>query len=91
MKSRVHIYVFGVVQGVFFRANTQEQASMLGITGWVKNKSDGSVEIVAEGEKGQLDALVQWTKHGPSTANVTKHQYIWEEYKNEFKNFEIRY
>ena len=48
MKSRLHVIVFGIVQGVFFRANTKEQADHLDITGWVKNRTDGGVEIIAD-------------------------------------------
>ena len=90
MKSRLHVIVFGIVQGVFFRANTKEQADHLDITGWVKNRTDGGVEIIAEGEKEKLESLLEWTKYGPTGARVTRHQFTWENYKEEFDFFEIR-
>ena len=52
-EKRVHIFVSGLVQGVFFRDSTRQKAQELGITGWVRNLIDGRVEIVAEGEKGK--------------------------------------
>lgn len=66
------IKVTGKVQGVYFRASTQEQAKRLRIKGWCKNESDGSVLIIAEGSEENLNALVEWCHHGPSNANVEK-------------------
>jgi acylphosphatase len=84
--------IFGIVQGVFFRAGTQDTVHRIqGITGWVRNLPDGSVECLAEGEKEKLEELLDWAKHGPSGAEVEKIDEIWEEYKGEFEGFEIRY
>lgn len=92
MKSRIHIRIFGHVQGVFFRAGTQDQARLMtGITGWVRNVEDGSVEVVAEGEKKNLGQLLEWCRHGPEGASVEKTEEEWKEYKGEFKEFRIRY
>lgn len=66
----IRIKVEGEVQGVFFRQSTQEKAIQLGIKGTVKNCDDDSVEIVATGEKEQLDKLVAWCWEGPPKANV---------------------
>tara|TARA_A100000171_G_C2077064_1_gene117719 strand:+ start:265 stop:534 length:270 start_codon:yes stop_codon:yes gene_type:complete len=66
------IKVTGKVQGVYFRASTQEQAKELGIKGWCKNEPDGSVLIFAEGSEENLNALVSWCHHGSSNANVEK-------------------
>ena len=65
-----HFKVTGIVQGVFFRANTVEQAERLGLTGWVKNCEDGSVEAQAEGSDDTLDELEQWMQTGPPGAQV---------------------
>lgn len=64
------IVVTGKVQGVFFRANTKEQAQKLGLCGWVQNEADGSVRIEAEGEEADLQQLVDWCKRGPRLAQV---------------------
>lgn len=65
------IIVYGKVQGVFFRASTQEQAQRLNIRGWVRNEADGSVRIEAEGEEAALQQLVAWCHQGPPPAQVT--------------------
>ena len=89
MKSRLHIVVHGYVQGVFFRANTQELANRLGLTGWVRNSSNGSVEILAEGEKEKLDELLRWCQRGPSGALVEKVESEWLEFRAEFNVFSV--
>jgi len=90
-KARIHIFVSGRVQGVFFRAETEARARELGLFGWVRNLEDGRVEIIAEGEKEKLEKLLEWAKRGPTLARVDSIYFEWEEYKGEFKNFEIRY
>lgn len=65
------IRVTGKVQGVFFRASTQEEARQLGLHGWVRNESDGSVRIEAEGNEESLDQLVAWCRKGPAQAWVS--------------------
>lgn len=90
-KTRVHIFVSGKVQGVFFRFETQVKAQELGLTGWVKNLADGRVEIVAEGEKERVEKLVNWAKRGPEMASVDGFQMEWQEYKGKFEDFEIKY
>ncbi len=86
--KRLHIVVHGIVQGVFFRANTVSTAKGLGLTGWVRNRNDGSVEIIAEGKQDKLIELLEWCKNGgPASAKVEKVDYNWEEAKNEFKAF----
>ena len=67
-RLRIH----GRVQGVFFRAWTAEQARELGLTGWVRNRRDGSVELIAFGEQGALDALIHRCGRGPSGARVER-------------------
>lgn len=91
MESRLHLTVHGTVQGVFFRANSDEQARRLNLKGWVMNKSDGSVEIVAEGDKQALERLLEWCSHGPRGAVVEKMEKEWLEATGEFSEFSIRY
>lgn len=90
-KRRVHVFVSGRVQGVFFRDNTCRKARELGITGWVKNLPDGKVEAIFEGEEEKIKEMVEWTKRGPVFAKVNNLNVEWQEYKGEFKDFEIRY
>jgi acylphosphatase len=66
----LHFAISGRVQGVFFRASMVEQARRLGLTGWVRNRRDGSVEAYACGKPSALDALVAWTETGPPAARV---------------------
>ncbi len=87
--KRIHIIVRGRVQGVFFRASAQREARRLGLTGWVKNRPDGSVEIVAEGDEDQVKDLLTWSQHGPSTARVDRVEPRWRSYTGEFSDFRI--
>lgn len=66
----IRITVRGKVQGVFFRASTVKKAKALGVTGWVKNRDSGEVDIVATGNAGDLEALVEWCREGPPKAEV---------------------
>ncbi len=91
MKKRYEIKIYGDVQGVFFRHDTQKKAFELGLTGWVKNEHDGSVLIIAEGEEKNLDKLVQWSHGGSSSAAVDNAKVEKEEYKGEFEDFGVRY
>lgn len=91
MKTRAHIIVHGIVQGVFFRYRTQQEATGLGVTGWVRNLPDGSVEIVCEGDKNAVEKLVLWSHTGPSGAFVERTDVSFEEYTGGFPTFEIRY
>jgi len=91
VKARLHAIVSGEVQGVFFRAHTEEEARRLGLTGWVMNTSDGGVEVEAEGEKEKLAELLLWLHHGPPAAIVEKVEYEWKEFSGEFSGFKIRY
>jgi acylphosphatase len=69
---RVRAIVSGRVQGVSFRAATAEQATQLGVVGWIKNRSDGCVEIEAEGTPEQVAALLAWCEQGPPHARVAR-------------------
>ena len=67
----VHLVIKGKVQGVFFRASTKEKANELGIKGWVKNMPDGNVEVLAAGNKDQLENFIEWCRRGPTQAIVS--------------------
>jgi len=71
-QRRVHVIIAGRVQGVYYRASTQEQAQSLGVTGWVRNLPNGDVEFEAQGSKAQLDTLIEWARRGPPRAQVTQ-------------------
>jgi acylphosphatase len=68
--KRVNLTIRGHVQGVFFRASTRQQAQRLGLTGFVRNLNDGSVNAIAEGELENIDLFISWCKLGPSAARV---------------------
>jgi len=87
--TRVHIFVSGKVQGVYFRQNTSLKAQELGIVGWVRNLSDGRVESVMEGLEVNIDKMISWCKSGPKDALVTDVKIMNEEYKKEFFTFDI--
>ena len=89
--KRVHLYISGLVQGVFYRANTRDEARRLGLTGWVRNLPDGRVEAIVEGEEGRIKELIDWCHQGPPGAQVRDVEVRWEDYKGEFADFEIRY
>jgi len=91
MKARAHVYVNGMVQGVFFRTETQDEAIRQGVTGWIRNRPDGRVEAVFEGEKETVDKLIEFCKRGPTGARVTNVEIAWEGFKGEFQGFRIRY
>ncbi|MCX9010187.1 MAG: acylphosphatase [Candidatus Methanoperedens sp.] len=91
MKIRAHIFVMGKVQGVFFRSGTRDKALELGIAGWVRNLDDGQVEAVFEGEKENVEKIVEWCRRGPQYAQVEKVEVVPEDYKAEFKGFTVRY
>ena len=70
-KICLHCYVSGKVQGVWFRANTKQEADRLGLCGWVRNLNDGRVEVMVSGSRDKLSKLLAWLHKGPAHANVT--------------------
>jgi acylphosphatase len=88
--ARIRIIVSGRVQGVFFRAAAAAQAHALGITGWVQNLIDGSVEIVCEGKRRNLEILLAWAHQGPPHARVDRVNAQWEPCQGKFARFEVR-
>ena len=87
---RAHLIVSGTVQGVFFRHYTCQRAAELGIKGWVKNRMDGNIEAVLEGEAEKVEEIVKWCHQGPPEAVVTEVRVVWEDYKNEFSQFSTK-
>ena len=84
---RAHLFVSGMVQGVFFRANTISVARSLGLNGWVKNLSDGQVEVVAEGPHARITEFIEWCHKGPPAASVSDVKVDWERTTGEFTSF----
>ena len=70
MTARRRLRISGRVQGVFFRASCAREARTLALSGWVRNASDGSVEVVFEGEDAAVEAMTAWCRHGPPTARI---------------------
>lgn len=86
-----HVVIEGKVQGVFFRANMQQVARSLGLTGWVRNLPDGRVEAVVEGAENNMAAMLDWCRQGPPYA-VVRHVEVTEEpYSGDYRDFSIRH
>jgi acylphosphatase len=90
-KVRAHIFISGRVQGVFFRAYTQEAARARDIRGWVMNTRDRRVEAVLEGEKEQVEDMIKWCHQGSPMSQVSGVEVNWQEYTGEFQDFGVRY
>ncbi|MCK5434158.1 MAG: acylphosphatase [Dehalococcoidales bacterium] len=89
--ASVQVIVYGHVQGVFFRAFVSTRATQLGLTGYVRNLSGGTVGVNAEGERKQLDQLISYLKVGPPPAKVEKVATNWSEYSGNYAGFKVRY
>jgi acylphosphatase len=89
--QRVHLFITGSVQGVFFRASTREVARQLGLNGFARNLPDGRVEIVAEGDEAALQRLVAWARTGPPHAQVSHVEVHHEEATGQFEGFSVRH
>jgi len=89
-KTRVHLYISGRVQGVFFRARTREEAKKRGLTGWVRNLYDGRVEAVLEGDAEDIQSMIGWCRQGPPHALVSDVSVEGETYQGEFSDFTVR-
>lgn len=89
-RVRAHAIISGKVQGVFFRMETQKTAEKKGVSGWVRNKQDGTVEAVFEGDKNSVDSVIEWCKQGPPGSRVDDINIEWETYSGEFTDFNVR-
>jgi acylphosphatase len=87
--SRAHVFVRGLVQGVNFRYYTRLEALDKGVTGWVRNLSDGRVEAVFEGEESAVRNMVDWCWRGPPVARVDDVEVVWEDHTGSFDAFSI--
>ena len=86
----LHLFIYGRVQGVFFRKSTQTKAVSLNVAGWVRNRKDGRVEVYAQGSEDALVSLLQWCGKGPKLAKVNQVDTKWIPSSNEVSDFEIR-
>lgn len=86
---RARIVVSGRVQGVMFRESMRRQAEAHGVSGWVRNLPDGRVEAILEGDEPDVDALIEWSRRGPSRARVDATEVAWEEHTGEFEGFDV--
>jgi len=86
---RAHVIITGRVQGVGFRYDTQWAAQRIGVHGWVRNRRDGSVEGVFEGEKERVNRMLDWCQHGSALARVDHVSLEWEPFNGEYTAFNI--
>ena len=89
--AAVRIVARGRVQGVFFRDFTTRRARDLGLTGYVRNLTEGAVEAIAEGERVKLENLVRHMRKGPSGASVASVETNWSEYTGQYPTFGTRF
>ena len=89
--ARLHAVVYGHVQGVNFRTATRRQGQALGVSGWVRNLPDGSVEVIAEGQRSSLQQLLNWLHSGPPASRVRDVRFTWHEYEGALSQFSVRF
>ena len=90
-KKRVRAIIKGRVQGVNFRMETWRAAEDIGVYGWVRNKADGNVEALIEGDSAKVDEMIEWCGQGPPIAQVTDVEVTEEPYDGDFRDFSVRY
>jgi acylphosphatase len=88
-RVRAHVRVEGHVQGVFFRTETRDRARSRGLSGWVRNDYDGTVEAVFEGDRDAVESLIRWCEQGPRGAHVEDVRVDWEDPRSD-EGFDIR-
>jgi acylphosphatase len=88
--ERLSLHIRGRVQGVCYRAETQATATRLSLSGFVRNRDDGGVELIAEGPRAQLEALLEWCWRGPPHARVDAVEPSWGRATGEFDEFQVR-
>lgn len=91
MRVKAHVIITGRVQGVFFRSKTRNEAKNYNVRGWIRNLPDGRVEAIFEGEKEDVDKLVDFAGKWPLGAKVLDLDVEWQNYSGEFKDFEVCY
>ena len=90
-QNRVHLFVSGRVQGVFFRQSLKVIAKKNTVLGWVRNLTDERVEAILEGDSKSVNSVIDWAKTGPANSRVDNIEISNEEFKNEFSTFEVLY
>lgn len=88
--ARLHATVEGRVQGVGFRAFVEQSAELLNLKGWVRNRWDGAVEVVAEGQRQDLERMLAVLRRGPRASNVSEVVFEWQAATGEFTYFSVR-
>jgi acylphosphatase len=88
-KTRAHVFIKGKVQGVYFRQNAKQVATEHRVTGWVSNLPDGRVEAVFEGDKTDVNDVIEWCHVGPTNSRVDDVDVRFEKYSGEFASFTI--
>ena len=87
--ARLTARIRGRVQGVAYRAHAREEGKRLGLHGWVRNRDDGSVELVAEGPRESLEEMLLWCRTGPRFARVDGIDVDWDDPRDDVGPFEI--
>ena len=90
-KVRARLMVQGRVQGVYYRSYAEEEARRLGVTGWIRNRRDGRVEMMLEGEERDAQAMIAWSRQGSPLSRVESVEVTWEPYAEEFMDFGVTY
>jgi acylphosphatase len=90
-KARAHLVVSGRVQGVFYRAYTEQAARSLGLAGWVRNMPGGNVEAVFEGEEVAVKNAVKFCREGPPAARVENMDVEWSDFQGDLNSFSVKY
>ncbi len=90
-KKRIHLFIRGKVQGVFFRQAVKVTAKKNNITGWARNLDDGRVEVLLEGDSELVNTVVEWSNIGPANARVDEVKIKTKKFQNEFLSFEVLY
>jgi len=91
MNKQIILKIYGRVQMVMYRDSAKRKAKKLDLVGWVMNKSDGTVELIAEGEEENLKQFIDWCYNGSILAKVDKINISWQEATGQFKKFNIKY
>lgn len=91
LQKRLHIKIYGRIQGVGFRFSAEKKARELSLSGWVRNCDDGCVETEVEGESSAVEEYMEWCWKGPISAKVEKMEEDWISAEGKFKKFEIKY
>lgn len=90
MQATARVLISGMVQGIFFRSSIRGRARLYQLKGWVRNTQLGEVEAVFEGEKEQVEQMIDYCKSGPSGSQVEHVEVEWKEEQESFTDFEIR-